>query len=276
MERKQFLRYMGAALGWVAIAPLLTACDGGGDSTTDTTLPPATTPPPATPDTTVPPAASTLSAEEIAGLKFMREEEKLAHDVYVALYGLWGDNIFNQISFSETTHTEAVLALLVKYGIPDPAAGNPAGVFTDPALQPYSTPGDVANLLFFVAVLALVGVGYLTRPAGSPAALSIVIGLLSWDTTLPVPIAFGCGLLAAAVLVAYIPLTHMSHFIGKYFTYHTVRWDDAPLQESRRLAAAMAAYLSYKPTWAAGHIKGEDGATWAQVVTSRPAGDAKR
>ncbi|MGB8300368.1 MAG: DUF2202 domain-containing protein [Azonexus sp.] len=76
-----------------------------------------------------------MSAEEIAGLKFMREEEKLAHDVYVALYGVWGDNIFNQISLSETTHTEAVLALLVKYGIPDPAAGNPAGVFTDPALQ---------------------------------------------------------------------------------------------------------------------------------------------
>jgi hypothetical protein len=140
MERKQFLRYMGAALGWVAIAPLLTACDGGGDATTttDTTLPPAadTTPPPATtpPPTTTPPA-TTLSAEEIAGLKFMREEEKLAHDVYVALYGIWGDNIFNQISLSETTHTEAVLALLVKYGIDDPAAGNPAGVFTDPALQ---------------------------------------------------------------------------------------------------------------------------------------------
>ena len=29
--------------------------------------------------------------------------------------------------------------------------------------------------------------------------------------------------------LAYIPLTHMSHFVGKYFTYHAVRWDDAPL-----------------------------------------------
>jgi hypothetical protein len=141
MERKQFLRYMGAALGWVAIAPLLTACDGGGDSTTttDTILPPAadTTPPPATtpPPTTTPPA-TTLSAEEIAGLKFMREEEKLAHDVYIALYALYGnDVIFYNISLSETSHTEAVLALLVKYGIDDPAAGNPAGVFTDPTLQ---------------------------------------------------------------------------------------------------------------------------------------------
>jgi len=65
----------------------------------------------------------------------MREEEKLAHDVYVALYARWGKNIFDQISLSETTHTEAILALLVKYGIDDPAAGNPAGVFTDPTLQ---------------------------------------------------------------------------------------------------------------------------------------------
>jgi len=127
MERKQFLRYMGAALGWVAIAPLLTACDSGDDDSTTVTT---------TPDTTLPPATSTLSAEEIAGLKFMREEEKLAHDVYIALYALYGnDDIFYQISLSETIHTETILALLVKYGIPDPAAGKPAGVFEDPDLQ---------------------------------------------------------------------------------------------------------------------------------------------
>jgi hypothetical protein len=124
MQRKQFLRYMGAALGWAAIGPLLTACNGD-DSSTTTQVP----------DTTVPPAA-TLSAEEIAGLKFMREEEKLAHDVYVALYALYGnDDIFYRISLSEATHTAAILALLVKYGIPDPAEGKPAGVFEDPALQ---------------------------------------------------------------------------------------------------------------------------------------------
>jgi hypothetical protein len=169
MERKQFLRYMGAALGWVAVAPLLTACDGGGDSTTttdttlppaaDTTPPPATTPPPTTtPPATTPPPATTLSAEEIAGLKFMREEEKLAHDVYVALYGVWGDNIFNQISLSETTHTEAVLALLVKYGIPDPAAGNPAGVFTDPALQ---TLYDTLVSMGYASQIAALSVGAL-------------------------------------------------------------------------------------------------------------------
>jgi hypothetical protein len=66
----------------------------------------------------------------------MREEEKLAHDVYVYLYGLWpAESIFNTISISETSHTEAILALLIKYGLDDPAAGKAAGEFTDPDLQ---------------------------------------------------------------------------------------------------------------------------------------------
>jgi len=153
MQRKQFLRYMGTALGWAAVAPLLTACGGDDDSTT------ATTDTPVTPDTTLPPATSTLSAEEIAGLKFMREEEKLAHDVYIALYALYGnDDIFYRISLSETTHTEAILALLVKYGIPDPAAGNPAGVFTDPALQ---TLYDTLVSMGYASQIAALSVGAL-------------------------------------------------------------------------------------------------------------------
>ena len=122
MKRKQFLRYMGAAFGAAAFAPFLTGCNDSDDlSTSDTT------------DSTVPDTA--LSADEIAALQFMREEEKLAHDVYVYLYGVWGEIIFDNISASETSHTEAIRLLLVKYGLDDPAAGKPAGVFTDPDLQ---------------------------------------------------------------------------------------------------------------------------------------------
>ncbi len=131
MERKQFLRYLAAAFGTVALAPVLTACGGGGGDVTASTTE-ATT---AISAATVAPAAPSLSVEETAALKFMREEEKLAHDVYAALYGLWGANVFNQIALSETTHTEAILALLTKYGIADPSAGKASGVFEDPALQ---------------------------------------------------------------------------------------------------------------------------------------------
>jgi len=78
---------------------------------------------------------ATLTSQEIDGLQWMREEEKLAHDVYVTLGGLWGNRVFENVSRAETTHTEAVKTLLDRYGIADPAAGKPIGIFTDPAIQ---------------------------------------------------------------------------------------------------------------------------------------------
>lgn len=81
-----------------------------------------------------------VSADEIAGLKFMREEEKLARDVYLKLYEAWGLNPFKNIGSSEQTHMDAVAMILARYDIEDPAAGKGVGEFVDPDLQTlYST-----------------------------------------------------------------------------------------------------------------------------------------
>lgn len=80
-------------------------------------------------------ATAALSADEAAGLLFMREEEKLAHDVYVTLAEQWNLPVFTNIAQSEQRHTDAVRTVLERYGLNDPAAGNPVGVFVDPALQ---------------------------------------------------------------------------------------------------------------------------------------------
>lgn len=76
-----------------------------------------------------------LTQAEIDGLTYMREEEKLARDAYLTLYDKWGLYIFSRISNSEVNHMAAVKNLLDKYGLPDPAAGQPIGVFTNPILQ---------------------------------------------------------------------------------------------------------------------------------------------
>lgn len=76
-----------------------------------------------------------LSELEADGLAYMREEEKLAHDVYLTLYNQWRLPIFQNISGSEQTHTDAVLRLLDQYGLADPAAGRGVGEFTNPILQ---------------------------------------------------------------------------------------------------------------------------------------------
>lgn len=77
----------------------------------------------------------TLDETEIAGLLYMREEEKLARDVYLALYEIWGQPVFQNIAASEQTHMDAVLEAITRYGLADPAAGKTAGQFTNPGLQ---------------------------------------------------------------------------------------------------------------------------------------------
>jgi hypothetical protein len=80
-------------------------------------------------------AADAISKQEAEGLQFMREEEKLAHDVYVTMYKKWGLPIFNNIAAAEQKHTDAVVTLLDRYDLADPADGNGPGTFTDPKLQ---------------------------------------------------------------------------------------------------------------------------------------------
>jgi hypothetical protein len=76
-----------------------------------------------------------LTAEEAAGLVFMRAEEKLAHDLYTAWFAAWGMVVFENIADSEVTHTAAVQTLLEQYGLEDPAAASAPGEFPHPALQ---------------------------------------------------------------------------------------------------------------------------------------------
>ncbi|GBC61363.1 hypothetical protein DENIS_2323 [Desulfonema ishimotonii] len=76
-----------------------------------------------------------LSEAEMTSLRYMREEEKMARDVYQALFDLWGHPVFANIVLSETRHMACVLAMLEKYGLEDPAADDTPGVFSDPALQ---------------------------------------------------------------------------------------------------------------------------------------------
>ena len=79
--------------------------------------------------------SSTLSQSDVDALVFMREEEKLAHDIYLALYARWQVPVFQMIATSEQTHMDAIKRLLDGYGIADPATGKAAGVFTNQDLQ---------------------------------------------------------------------------------------------------------------------------------------------
>ncbi|NOQ14834.1 MAG: DUF2202 domain-containing protein [Methyloprofundus sp.] len=87
-----------------------------------------------------------LTAEE-ENLLWMREEEKLARDVYLTMYDLWGASIFNNIAKSEQSHMDALLKKIELYGLTDPVAPDSYGV------------GDFNNKEFQQLYITLTGIG---------------------------------------------------------------------------------------------------------------------
>jgi hypothetical protein len=80
-------------------------------------------------------AKGTLTAQQQSTLAAMAQEEKLAHDLYVAFGDRYDAVIFDRIAGSETQHLTIVRVLLDRYGLADPTAGMAVGRFSDPAVQ---------------------------------------------------------------------------------------------------------------------------------------------
>lgn len=75
-----------------------------------------------------------VSQAEEADLSFMRQEEKLARDVYAVLYQKWQMPAFNNISASEQQHMDAIKLILDKYYLDDSVTSDEAGDFQNQAL----------------------------------------------------------------------------------------------------------------------------------------------
>lgn len=75
-----------------------------------------------------------VSQAEKEGLILMRQEEKLARDVYARLYDIWKLKTFANISKSEQQHMDAVKELLERYSIADPVKSDTRGVYNDPKM----------------------------------------------------------------------------------------------------------------------------------------------
>ena len=72
-----------------------------------------------------------LDEGEVLHLTFMREEEKLARDVYLTLGEIYpGVNSFMAIDDSEQRHFDTMGKMLDKYGIDDPSTDTSVGAFT--------------------------------------------------------------------------------------------------------------------------------------------------
>ena len=135
----------------------------------------------------------------------------------------------------------------------------------------YTKAADYFNLAFFIATLAVALVAHAVADPSFTTLRSFCTRLVTFDVAsgkalltglTVVEIVLGC------LLLAYIPLTHMSHFFTKWFMYHDIRWNDEPNFVGGKIERQITKALQYPVSWSAPHIRGDGKKNWADVATS--------
>jgi nitrate reductase gamma subunit len=148
---------------------------------------------------------------------------------------------------------------------------------TDEEFEGYTSPSHIFNLGFFLVALLTAFFTYILVDQTFSVARGYIQSLLTFKLAAPVGSrAVAAEFLLFSLLLAYVPLTHMSHFFTKYFFYHKIRWEDEPNIVGSKMEKQIQQVLNYPVSWSAPHIKGDGKKTWADVATEEVTADDKK
>ncbi|MFH1688056.1 MAG: hypothetical protein ABIE70_11135 [bacterium] len=136
---------------------------------------------------------------------------------------------------------------------------------TDNNQRRYNAPIDYFNLLAVMVATGVAAVAQFTADPGFVGLRGFVGATITFDSYIVPSMLVGLEIALVAFVIAWIPLTRMSHFVAKYFLYHSIRWNDEPNERGSKLEAGLIKQLAQTVTWAAPHI--QTGKTWGEVVT---------
>jgi len=134
-------------------------------------------------------------------------------------------------------------------------------------MKKFNTPIEYFNLAFVGGITLFALIASLSADPGFIAQRDFVKSLLtlgSADVTLPSTV-IQVEIVAAMLLLAYMPLTRMSHFVAKYFLYHEVRWEDEPNKRGSKIESRVQKALNFGVSWDGPHI--QSGKNWGEVIT---------
>jgi nitrate reductase gamma subunit len=134
----------------------------------------------------------------------------------------------------------------------------------DRSMRAYSAPVDYFNLLFILGVVVTGIVAWRVDPDFNTAK-AFMTSLITFSPLPSLPAVTALHVTLLSLLVAYIPMTKMSHFVAKYFTYHKILWEDAPNLVGSPVREKVKEVLAYRVGWSAPHIR--PGITWAEEAT---------
>lgn len=146
--------------------------------------------------------------------------------------------------------------------------------FNDPNIRKYSVRVEYLNLIF---ILVFAGMALSVHLAADPSFSNLtryLSGVISLNKPPSIALGIQVELVLAALLIAYIPMSRMGHFIAKYFLYHDVRWSDEANLPGSDIEKKVIKQLGGSVDWAGSHI--QTGKTWIEVGTEMPGGEDKK
>lgn len=128
----------------------------------------------------------------------------------------------------------------------------------------YNSPSDYINLLLFDIVIVIALISHYIYDPNFIILRNYVVSLITFSSFSSPGMLYTAEIVLIALLIMYITLTRMSHFVAKFFLYHSVRWNDEPNFKGSKIEANLIKLLGHKVGWSAPHI--QTGKKWSEVV----------
>ncbi len=141
---------------------------------------------------------------------------------------------------------------------------------TSEKLKNFTSPFMILNLIYMLLLFGIGVCARLTVDGDASLLRATIVGVMTFNIPAGVPYQVLGELIGFSFFLAYLPFTFMSHMYMKYFTYHSVRWDDHARRPDDPTDPRLMEYLKWPVTWSAKHVT-KDGRhkTWADVVMDR-------
>lgn len=133
-------------------------------------------------------------------------------------------------------------------------------------LRRSSSPADFVHLWLFLLLFAVSWGSFVTFDRSYLQAGNFLSGLVRGEAVLPGSGWFVAQVAILGLFLIYMPWSHMAHMFTKYFTWHSVRWEDLPNLPGTGVEKKAQKLLMLPVSWAAPHIRGDGKKTWVDVA----------
>jgi nitrate reductase gamma subunit len=132
-------------------------------------------------------------------------------------------------------------------------------------LRRQSRRSDYFNLILLLAIFISGNITWLAYDRSMTLHAALARSLISFSAYDNLPFAMKAEVILTVLFFIYLPFTHMTHFVGKFFTFHRVRWQDAPNLPGSRMESDINKAFGQTISWSAPHMQA--GKTWDQAAS---------